>query len=208
MALNYKRDVVNGSSVIDTSNGETKLTKEKITPLKNKEEELNQTDWLEQTTIHTRDENISFWKLFLDSWLYVVTYCCVFGSFGVCVGFLGPTVFDLGCQTHSDMKQMNWVFFVQLIMTLVGSISAGLMAGNPQQGDLRLSGPPSGQGAGSGARTRDRRVPADLRADSQATATDAPSRKGKKEFTTKPNKLTKTNLVLFCFISRRSKHRL
>ncbi|GFO10218.1 G patch domain-containing protein 2-like [Plakobranchus ocellatus] len=40
---------------------------------------------------------------------------------------------------------------------------------SPQQGDLRLSGPPSGQGAGSGARTHDRRVPADLRADSQAT---------------------------------------
>ncbi|GFO19825.1 hypothetical protein PoB_004633000 [Plakobranchus ocellatus] len=39
----------------------------------------------------------------------------------------------------------------------------------PQQGDLGLSGPPSGQGAGSGARTRDRRVPADLRADSLAT---------------------------------------
>ncbi|GFO34477.1 hypothetical protein PoB_006098200 [Plakobranchus ocellatus] len=31
---------------------------------------------------------------------------------------------------------------------------------------LRLSGPPSGQGAGGGARTRDRRVPVDLRADS------------------------------------------
>ncbi|GFO37740.1 hypothetical protein PoB_006424500 [Plakobranchus ocellatus] len=40
---------------------------------------------------------------------------------------------------------------------------------SPQQGDLRLLGPPSGQGAGSAARTRDRKVPADLRADSQAT---------------------------------------
>ncbi|GFN75713.1 hypothetical protein PoB_000221900 [Plakobranchus ocellatus] len=37
---------------------------------------------------------------------------------------------------------------------------------NPQQGDLRLLGPPSGQGAGSGARTRDRRSAADLRAES------------------------------------------
>ncbi|GFO12036.1 hypothetical protein PoB_003854100 [Plakobranchus ocellatus] len=46
----------------------------------------------------------------------------------------------------------------------------------PQQGDLRLSGPPSGQGAGSGARTRDRRVPADLRADSQATVLPTPPR--------------------------------
>lgn len=88
----------------------------------------NDTQWVENTTVHMRDERISFWKLFLDNWMYVVTYCSVFGSFGVCVGFLGPTVFDLGCQTHSDLKSMNWVFFVQLIMTLVGSISAGCMA--------------------------------------------------------------------------------
>ncbi|GFO29196.1 hypothetical protein PoB_005570100 [Plakobranchus ocellatus] len=43
-----------------------------------------------------------------------------------------------------------------------------------QQGDLRLSGPPSGQGAGGGARTRDRKVPADLRADSLATVPPTP----------------------------------
>ncbi|GFO16552.1 thymus-specific serine protease [Plakobranchus ocellatus] len=39
----------------------------------------------------------------------------------------------------------------------------------PQQGDLRLSGPPSGQGTGGRVQTRDRMVPADLRADSLAT---------------------------------------
>ncbi|GFO33952.1 sodium-coupled monocarboxylate transporter 1 [Plakobranchus ocellatus] len=39
-----------------------------------------------------------------------------------------------------------------------------------KEGDLRLLGPPSGQGAGRGARTRDRRVPPDLRSDSLATA--------------------------------------
>ncbi|GFO26126.1 hypothetical protein PoB_005263100 [Plakobranchus ocellatus] len=49
-----------------------------------------------------------------------------------------------------------------------------LYIASPQQGDLRLSGPPSGQGASSGARTRDRRVPADLRADSQATVLQTP----------------------------------
>ncbi|GFO11036.1 hypothetical protein PoB_003754100 [Plakobranchus ocellatus] len=38
-----------------------------------------------------------------------------------------------------------------------------------QQGDLGLSGPTSSHGAGGGARTRDRRVPADLSADSLAT---------------------------------------
>ncbi|GFO09953.1 hypothetical protein PoB_003645800 [Plakobranchus ocellatus] len=40
---------------------------------------------------------------------------------------------------------------------------------SPQQGDLRFLGPSSGQGAGGKARTRNRRVPADLRADSLAT---------------------------------------
>ncbi|GFN97041.1 hypothetical protein PoB_002354700 [Plakobranchus ocellatus] len=44
-----------------------------------------------------------------------------------------------------------------------------LYTASPQQDDLRLSGPPSGQGVGGGAQTRDRRVPADLRTDSQAT---------------------------------------
>ncbi|GFO29964.1 hypothetical protein PoB_005646900 [Plakobranchus ocellatus] len=43
-----------------------------------------------------------------------------------------------------------------------------------QQGDLRFSSPPSGQGAGGGARTRDRRVPADPRADSLATVPPTP----------------------------------
>ncbi|GFN82874.1 hypothetical protein PoB_000938000 [Plakobranchus ocellatus] len=49
-----------------------------------------------------------------------------------------------------------------------------LGAASPQQGDLRLSSSPSGQDAGGGARTRDRRVPADLRADSLATMPPTP----------------------------------
>ncbi|GFO25604.1 hypothetical protein PoB_005210900 [Plakobranchus ocellatus] len=44
-----------------------------------------------------------------------------------------------------------------------------LYKASPDQGDLRLSGPPSGQGAGDKARTRDRKAPANLRADSLAT---------------------------------------
>ncbi|XP_076469381.1 major facilitator superfamily domain-containing protein 4A-like [Babylonia areolata] len=93
-------------------------------------EMADSSDWpVTRTTINSGEpERLSFWKLFLDNRLYVLTYCFVFGSFGVCVGFLGPTVFDLGCQTSSDQKEMNWVFFVQLLMSLVGSISAGCLA--------------------------------------------------------------------------------
>ncbi|GFO16600.1 hypothetical protein PoB_004310500 [Plakobranchus ocellatus] len=47
---------------------------------------------------------------------------------------------------------------------------------SPQQGDLRLSGPPSGLGAGGGVRTCDRRVSADLKAHSLATGPPAPPR--------------------------------
>ncbi|GFN86565.1 acetylcholine receptor subunit alpha-like [Plakobranchus ocellatus] len=45
---------------------------------------------------------------------------------------------------------------------------------NTKQGELYLLGPLSRRGAGGGARTRDRRVPADLRADSLATVPPAP----------------------------------
>ncbi|GFO16557.1 glutamate receptor, ionotropic kainate 2 [Plakobranchus ocellatus] len=44
-----------------------------------------------------------------------------------------------------------------------------LLVASPQESDLRLSGHPSGRSAGGGTRTRDRRVPAELRADSLVT---------------------------------------
>ncbi|GFN96314.1 hypothetical protein PoB_002282000 [Plakobranchus ocellatus] len=47
--------------------------------------------------------------------------------------------------------------------------------------DLRLSGPPSGQGAGDEARTPYRRVPVDLRADSLAIMPTTPPRRMKRE---------------------------
>ncbi|KAJ8301718.1 hypothetical protein KUTeg_020705 [Tegillarca granosa] len=81
-----------------------------------------------QRSDSSETEQVSFWKLLKGNWLSVTMDCLVFGSFGMGVAFLGPTLFDLGCQTNSSLKEMNWVFFVQLIMTLVGSISAGCLA--------------------------------------------------------------------------------
>lgn len=75
------------------------------------------------------EETISFWGLFKKHKMSVLVDCLVFGIFGMGVAFLGPTLFDLGCQTKSDLKQMNWVFFVQLLMTMIGSISAGYLTG-------------------------------------------------------------------------------
>ncbi|GFN85174.1 hypothetical protein PoB_001168000 [Plakobranchus ocellatus] len=56
--------------------------------------------------------------------------------------------------------------------TIITSSSDG--EPSPQKGDLRLLGPPSGQGAGSGAQIRGKRVPVDLRADSLTTVPQTP----------------------------------
>ena len=73
-------------------------------------------------------EMVSFTKLFMQNWLDVFTYCMVFGSFGMGVACLGPTLLDLGCQTGTDLREMSWVFFVQLLMASIGSIVAGVLA--------------------------------------------------------------------------------
>ena len=66
-----------------------------------------------------------FWKLFLKNWHATITYCAVFWSFGMCVAFLGPTLLDLGCMTSSDMQTISWVFFAQLLCSLIGASLAG-----------------------------------------------------------------------------------
>ncbi|GFO11486.1 hypothetical protein PoB_003799100 [Plakobranchus ocellatus] len=65
--------------------------------------------------------------------------------------------------------------------TLLNTLAPVLVAhrllthASQQQGDIRLSGLPSGQGAGGRARTRARRVSTNLKVDSQATMSPAPS---------------------------------
>ncbi|XP_048741874.2 major facilitator superfamily domain-containing protein 4A-like isoform X1 [Ostrea edulis] len=74
------------------------------------------------------DNRPHFRSLLRENWVSVMTDCLVFGSFGMGVAILGPTLFDLGCQTSASLRELNWVFFVQLLMTLVGSLSAGCLA--------------------------------------------------------------------------------
>ncbi|KYO21633.1 major facilitator superfamily domain-containing protein 4A isoform X1 [Alligator mississippiensis] len=55
-----------------------------------------------------------------------LTYWSVFFSFGLCLAFLGPTLLDLRCQTHSSLPQLTWVFFSQQFCLLLGSCLGGL----------------------------------------------------------------------------------
>ncbi|XP_068171343.1 major facilitator superfamily domain-containing protein 4A [Antennarius striatus] len=70
------------------------------------------------------DERI--WTLFKRNWQQTLTYWSVFFSFGLCIAFLGPTILDLSCQTHSSLQEITWVFFSQQLFLLVGSSAGGL----------------------------------------------------------------------------------
>ena len=70
---------------------------------------------------------MGFYVYLRKYWLAVISYCAVFWSFGMCVAFLGPTLLDLGCMTGSDMQTISWVFFAQLLCSLIGASMAGYL---------------------------------------------------------------------------------
>lgn len=73
------------------------------------------------------DEPVDFFKLFKSKALYVIVYCLVFWNFGMGIGFTGPTIIYLACQTNSSLEVMNWVYFGQLLSMNVGVILASVL---------------------------------------------------------------------------------
>ncbi|GFO04009.1 hypothetical protein PoB_003051400 [Plakobranchus ocellatus] len=73
-----------------------------------------------------------------------------------------------GEQSQCTKSRISHYKIAPLLSKALSSGVGFLYIASPQQGDLRLSGSMSGQGASGRTRTRDRRVPADLRADSLA----------------------------------------
>ncbi|GFO08749.1 hypothetical protein PoB_003525400 [Plakobranchus ocellatus] len=83
------------------------------------------------------------------------------------------TLYDDIIVKTSEVRANTMVLAFVYVIHLKSSVWFLLIA-SPQQGDLRLSGLLSGQGASGEARNCDRRVPADLRADSLATVPPSP----------------------------------
>ncbi|GFO02909.1 hypothetical protein PoB_002941400 [Plakobranchus ocellatus] len=85
----------------------------------------------------------------------------------------------LGYETPGRKKQpygvmYGCVVYVQYGRTERTHVGYFLVGRKTLEKIRRLLGPPSGQGTGGGARTRDRRNPAGLRADSLCTVPPSP----------------------------------
>ncbi|KFM56938.1 Major facilitator superfamily domain-containing protein 4, partial [Stegodyphus mimosarum] len=76
-------------------------------------------------TIPTKREH--FYQLLWANKHVTGTLCAVFWSFGMCVAFLGPVLFDLGCKTDTVFATMSWVFFSQSLFVLLGSAIGGIL---------------------------------------------------------------------------------
>ncbi|GFO19751.1 hypothetical protein PoB_004625600 [Plakobranchus ocellatus] len=94
-------------------------------------------------------------------------------------GLLRPLWYDIASRKHcftqtgeddrSDRGTQSRLYGFEEQITVLVFYLRIRFSNLPQQSDLRLSGTPSGQGAGGGAQTSDRRVLADLRANLLAT---------------------------------------
>ncbi|GFN82432.1 hypothetical protein PoB_000893800 [Plakobranchus ocellatus] len=75
---------------------------------------------------------------------------------------------------HSQLKLESGYLLPVSLKQVTRGCCYILCIASPQQSGLRLSDPPSGQGADGGNRTHNRRVSADLRADSLSTMPPKP----------------------------------
>ena len=100
-------------------------------PNSNVERTNYQDDWSGEENERPKGENKEVKhtakSLFQDNLLSTITYCSVFGSFGMCVALLGPTLEDLGCQTGSTLIEMSWAFLAQAFSVLIGSMAGGFL---------------------------------------------------------------------------------
>lgn len=71
------------------------------------------------------ENRFDYLKLFKKNWKPTLAYCAAFLSFGISVGFIGPTLLDLSCLTSTTQDLLSWIFFAQLFFTLIGALISG-----------------------------------------------------------------------------------
>jgi len=67
------------------------------------------------------------WGLFKQNARQTIAYYLLYFAFGMCVGFLGPTLEDLACYTKQPISSISWVFFAETLAMLFGILLSGLI---------------------------------------------------------------------------------
>lgn len=66
-------------------------------------------------------------ELFHKNFLSIITYGSVFWTFGLCMGFLGPTLWDMECMVELSLSKTTWLFVAQFTFMMLGSVAAGCL---------------------------------------------------------------------------------
>lgn len=68
------------------------------------------------------------WMLFRQNAWTTLAYFFIYLVFGMCIGFLGPTLEDLACFTGEPVKAISWAFFAQSCTMVIGIWFAGFVS--------------------------------------------------------------------------------
>lgn len=68
------------------------------------------------------------WTLFKQNAVTTLAYYMMYLTFGMCIGFLGPTLEDLACFTGQPVKAVSWAFFAQTCTMVLGILLSGIIS--------------------------------------------------------------------------------
>lgn len=68
------------------------------------------------------------WSLFKENASITIAYFLMYLAFGMCVGFMGPTLEDLACYTMQPVNKISMAFFAQTCFMVVGIFVCGCLS--------------------------------------------------------------------------------
>lgn len=68
------------------------------------------------------------WTLFKQNAHITISYFLMYFAFGMCVGFMGPTLEDMACFTMEDESKLSWALTAQTCFMVVGIFLCGFLS--------------------------------------------------------------------------------
>ena len=68
------------------------------------------------------------WQLFKENMFVTIGYFLLYLAFGICIGFMGPTLEDLSCYIKEEVTLVSWAFFAQTCCMVLGIFIGGFLS--------------------------------------------------------------------------------